>query len=37
MIITAGFAGFVPGGGFKDIYEKDTLLYSAFATLTVTY
>ncbi len=37
MIITAGFAGFIPGGGFKDIYEKDTLLYSAFATLTVTY
>jgi hypothetical protein len=37
MIVTAGFAGFIPGDGFKDIYQKSALLYSAFATFTVTY
>jgi hypothetical protein len=37
IILTAGFATFIPGEGFKDIYEKDSLLYSAFATFTVTY
>ena len=37
VIVTAGFAGFVPGQGFRDIYEKSSLLYSAFATLTLTY
>ncbi|MBI3458029.1 MAG: hypothetical protein HY002_19820 [Candidatus Rokubacteria bacterium] len=37
LIVTAGFAGFVPGKGFRDIYDKSTLLFSAFATLTVTY
>jgi len=37
MIVTAGFAGFIPGDGFKDIYQKSDLLYSAFATFTVTY
>jgi hypothetical protein len=37
FILTAGFAGFIPGEGFRDIYEKSSLLYSAFATFTVTY
>jgi hypothetical protein len=37
VIITAGIAGFVPGKGFIDIYDKSTMLYSAFATLTLTY
>jgi len=37
LILTAGFAGFFPGDGFRDIYEKGTFLYSAFTTLTVTY
>jgi hypothetical protein len=37
IIITTGFAGFIPGEGFRDIYEKNSFLYSAFATFTVTY
>ncbi len=37
LIFTGGFAGFVPGDGFRDIYEKSTLLYSAFVTATLTY
>ena len=37
VILTAGFAAFFPGQGFKDLYEKSTLLYSSFAQLTLTY
>jgi hypothetical protein len=37
LILTGGFAGFIPGEGFRDIYEKSTLLYSAFVTATLTY
>ena len=37
LILSVGLAGFVPGQGFKDIYDKSTLLYSAFAQLTLTY
>jgi hypothetical protein len=37
VIVTAGFAGFFPGEGFRDIYQKNDFLYSAFATLTLTY
>jgi hypothetical protein len=37
VILSVGLAGFLPGKGFKDIYEKSTLLYSAFAQLTLTY
>lgn len=37
MIITAGAAGFLPGEGFKDLFESDELLYSAFFQLTLVY
>jgi hypothetical protein len=37
LILSVGLAGFVPGQGFKDIYESSSLLYSAFAQLTLTY
>jgi len=37
IILSAGIAAFVPGQGFIDIYDKSTLLYSAFAQLTLTY
>ena len=37
VVLTAGFAAFVPGKGFRDIYEGSSLLYSAFAQLTLTY
>jgi hypothetical protein len=37
LILSVGLAGFVPGQGFKDIYDKSTPLYSAFAQLTLTY
>lgn len=37
VILSAGAALFVPGAGFRDIYDKSTLLYSTFAQLTLTY
>lgn len=37
VVLSAGIAALVPGKGFKDIYDKSTLLYSAFAQLTLTY
>jgi hypothetical protein len=37
VVLSAGFAVFVPGKGFKDIYESSDVLYSAFGQLTLTY
>jgi hypothetical protein len=37
MIVTLGAAGFLPGRGFKDLYESRDALYSTFLELSLTY
>ncbi len=37
VILLAGLAGFLPGRGFKDIYESGRTLYSGFTNLTLTF
>ena len=35
-LVSLGFAGFTPGGGFKDVQVSETL-YSAFLSATLTF
>lgn len=37
VIVVGGAAAFVPGAGFKDIYENQGTLYHAFANLILTF
>jgi hypothetical protein len=37
IVTTFGVAGFMPGDGFKSIYESDKGLYQAFADIRLTY
>jgi len=37
VILLAGIAAFLPGQGFKDIYESDRTLYTGFTNLTLTF
>ena len=37
VVLTAGAAGFKPGEGFRDLYEKDKTLYSGFMNVTLRY
>ena len=37
MVIVGGVAGFLPGQGFKDIYEKQKTLYHVFTNVILTF
>jgi hypothetical protein len=37
FIIVGGVAGFKPGQGWKDIYEKDNVLYQLFTNVILTF
>ena len=37
VILLAGIATFLPGQGFKDIYESGRTLYTGFTNLTLTF
>jgi hypothetical protein len=37
VTVTLGVAGFRPGQGFVDLYERHAWLYSSFAQLTLIY
>jgi len=37
VVVTGGVAAFLPGEGFRQIYEDGTTLFSAFTTLTLTF
>lgn len=37
VVVVGGFAGFLPGGGFKDIYEEDNPLFHVFSNLILTF
>ena len=37
FVIVGGVASFLPGQGFKDIYEKDSPLYHVFTNVILTF
>jgi hypothetical protein len=37
VVLLAGFAAFLPGKGWKDIYESGRMLYTGFINFTLTY
>ena len=37
VVVVGGAAAFIPGQGFKDIYEKDTPLYHVFTNVILTF